>query len=120
MTLRCMVEVEAWGPHPGCKEFMDAPDIFPCGGDAEWRVVWVERWMGQGYEFNAEILCADHMEEMTPYLTNVAGESQGYSELIGEVSATYIGEPKPRKFAASLWFWRLMQDQDLDLTRHSA
>lgn len=29
-SLRCYVEYEAWGPHEGCKEFMDAPDTWAC------------------------------------------------------------------------------------------
>lgn len=98
MALRCMVEVEAWGPHPGCREFMTEPDVFNCSVDAEWRVVWIEQWAKREYEFNAELLCGDHMEEMMPYLSDVHNQSQGWSELVGEVSATYIGPDKPRKF----------------------
>lgn len=32
---RCTVIEEAWGPHPGCAEFMDGPDaVWQCTGPA--------------------------------------------------------------------------------------
>lgn len=31
----CMFEVEAWGPHPGCAEFMDEVETWTCEAPAD-------------------------------------------------------------------------------------
>lgn len=31
---QCDLVRETWGPHPGCAEFMDKPEVHPCNGPA--------------------------------------------------------------------------------------
>lgn len=64
-SLRCEITHEAWGPHEGCREFMAEPDVFPCGGWATVRLVWVEEsgWEPSGYHFGAILLCADDVSD---------------------------------------------------------
>lgn len=32
--MQCEFVHEVWGPHEGCKEFMDTPETFPCTNQA--------------------------------------------------------------------------------------
>lgn len=32
MELKCFAEYETWGPHEGCREFMDQPETWDCDG----------------------------------------------------------------------------------------
>lgn len=69
-VLNCTIEEihEAWGPHPGCKEFMTEPDTFPvkCDDEARYRVVWTndfENFRDDGpydIEIWAELMCPKH------------------------------------------------------------
>lgn len=61
---------EAWGPHPGCKEFMTEPEaIFEvkCDHKAAFRVVWTEDLpkilnpFSAEVEFDADLLCHSHL-----------------------------------------------------------
>lgn len=42
MNLICQFTHEAWGPHPGCKEFMDEPEIYQCGQPATGIIVEID------------------------------------------------------------------------------
>ena len=62
---KCDFVHEAWGPHEGCKEFMDEPETFPCTNDAAVR--YTTFWEGPDYpdyrfirEISTTHACAEH------------------------------------------------------------
>ena len=58
----CGIIIEAWGPHPGCAEFMDEPDQFRCGVAADVQFVLNDLvWDGGPYTLNA---CREHAGEV--------------------------------------------------------
>lgn len=79
-SLRCEITHETWGPHPGCREFMTEPDVFPCGGWATVRLVWMESagYEPSGYYFGAMLLCID----CAPDYVDMIMAPSPYEELI--------------------------------------
>jgi hypothetical protein len=63
---KCMFYHETWGPHPGCAEFMDSPEVWTCSDPAEFVVKYPERRLvmplGDVFTFEAEksVVCAFH------------------------------------------------------------
>jgi hypothetical protein len=62
---QCDYVHEIWGPHEGCKEFMDEPETFPCTNDAATAVTTF--WEGPDYPdyrfvriISTEFFCAEH------------------------------------------------------------
>lgn len=62
----CEFVYEAWGPHPGCAEFMDQPDEFPCGEKATVTFAFNDHWYQAmtGEDGRDELrYCAKHAAE---------------------------------------------------------
>lgn len=62
----CMFEVEAWGPHPGCAEFMAQPDSWTCSARAEFIHIVHEAGMPEASDpdqvVNVMTLCREHSQ----------------------------------------------------------
>lgn len=63
---KCDFVHEAWGPHPGCKEFMTEPETWPCSNEA--TTVTVSQFSGPSWpdhEWETVIFptyaCAEHL-----------------------------------------------------------
>ena len=71
-TPTCQIEIESWGPHPGCAEFMDGPEaVFDCGDEATHHAIIEEQDLDdQGYPVNSTHLervpvCSTHVCTIT-------------------------------------------------------
>ncbi len=77
MNPTCEFEYEAWGPHPGCREFMDGPEaVFPCGEPAVMRFHIICH-TPEGDEPGTLLACATHVREIGPddmYTTTTRSE----------------------------------------------
>jgi hypothetical protein len=80
----CDFQAETWGPHPGCKEFMSAPEVWPpCGERAttrfEFRDDWQEAMTGEDAH-TVLLRCAEHAEVARQELAEAGNEISGLVE----------------------------------------
>jgi hypothetical protein len=59
-SIACEAMFEAWGPHEGCREFMDRPDTWGCDKPATHIVKGVEQWAGP-VKYRT---CAEHLDQV--------------------------------------------------------
>ena len=61
-AIGCAMTWEAWGPHPGCAEFMTRPDVWGCDAPATHVVKWAATDADGPYQAR---MCAGHAAEVT-------------------------------------------------------
>ena len=72
--MKCCAEDQTWGPHPGCAEFMDGPEVWDCDDEAICTISYIDHM--ERDDAHIEALCPRHRQEflrnMPSWVTVVA------------------------------------------------
>lgn len=69
-SAECEHVYEGWGPHPGCAEFMDEPELIPCGRKATRTVTIASRDVSHPKgkrQVDKYRFCTEHAVECATY-----------------------------------------------------